>query len=1152
MPLKLACPNCHADVPLHEPYPLPGANVQCTSCGRAVAVTYPSGVMDQLMSRGKAFDDAPPVPARPAARKGEARDRPAAPRPPNPAATRPLDSGDAPTERPDLRKRADRSPARLDAEAAPTALGAEAAPTALGAEVVPTVLGAEVSPTALEHTEAAPDHGPTFAEIDRTVPSMRTPYGTLPNNVAEPEGRTSGLPRAAPEPTNPARAPRRADGDPARSADVPRDGKKGESVSKRPPAKRTSKAGPGAASASEPSPPKPRKGFVAGLLGCFGSMGVAGVGGVALVAFAGLGAAAGGYWYFSQDLPTIETLRAYEPPTVTVVTDKDGQLIGEIFDQKRYVVPVDEIPEHVKNAFMAAEDANFYRHGGIDYMGIVRAVLRNAAAGRSAQGASTITQQVARNFLLTRDKKLTRKIKEVILSWRIEDAYDKDHILFLYLNEIFLGSQSYGVEAASRTYFGKSVREVSVAEAAILAGLPQRPSDYSPHGNWDQARGRQAYVLRQMLEKGFLTKAEHDAALAEEIVVAPKVNTFRDTAPWFTEHVRRYLVDKYGEEAVTNGGLQVETTCDLSLQTLAQDIVTEGVRDTDRRMGWRRQGLKNVGRDGVDAQRKKHEEAMRKAWAAEKDPSGRTPPPERSEILVDREYDAVVVKVEPKWALVAVGAHDAVVPLAWSTWVYEPNPRISWSSRQATDLTALVDTDDDKKKDTPLLQAGDVVRVRVRSLSTTDAKVAKAFAGTPGETKAYLGVELAQNPEVESALLSMDLKDGAIRAMVGGSDFTESQFNRTIQARRQVGSTMKPIVYAAAIASKRVTAASVFLDGPLAMATANDFVWKPSNYSNDFEGPMSVRRALAMSKNTVTVRVVEAADPGMNDDLVYSFARALGIGGVPTYRWPEGEPHTPKNDVLCPWVRETPESTICMDRFPAKDPKLTDRQHRERLGPDDVYLCRACDLSMSLGSAALTMEEMVRAYSAFANGGRLVEPYTVVSVRDRHGNVLEQHQPSEPPLVMDPGVASIATWLMEGVVTGGTAARASGELGLRGLAGKTGTTNDEKDAWFVGYTPNVITAVWTGYDDPKSLGISSTGGRTSLPLFVDYMKVAAPKSKDREFPMLGEIEWANIDEATGYAVTGGGLSYPFLKGTVPESTGGRAGELTLEQLGTEM
>jgi membrane carboxypeptidase/penicillin-binding protein len=311
---------------------------------------------------------------------------------------------------------------------------------------------------------------------------------------------------------------------------------------------------------------------------------------------------------------------------------------------------------------------------------------------------------------------------------------------------------------------------------------------------------------------------------------------------------------------------------------------------------------------------------------------------------------------------------------------------------------------------------------------------------------------------------------------------------------------------------------------------------------------MTMRQALAKSKNTCTVRILEAADPGMNDDVIYKFGRKLGIGGPPTYALPEGWIPSPKNDHLCVWVKETRASTICMDRNPPMPEGLTDAQHRAQLGPNDEYWCRACDMSMGLGSASLTMEEMIRSYSAFATGGKLIEPYYVEEVRDREGNVLEKHEPVEPPLVMDPAVASISNWLMEGVVQGGTASQAGRELGLKGLAGKTGTTNDEKDAWFVGYTNDVVTAVWFGFDQPRTLGVSSTGGRTALPVWIEYMKAAAPRDKDRPLPTRGDLQYAMIDEASGRRVTSGGVNYPFLAGTVPESTGAGAGQLMIEDL----
>ncbi|MEZ4236085.1 MAG: penicillin-binding transpeptidase domain-containing protein [Myxococcota bacterium] len=398
-----------------------------------------------------------------------------------------------------------------------------------------------------------------------------------------------------------------------------------------------------------------------------------------------------------------------------------------------------------------------------------------------------------------------------------------------------------------------------------------------------------------------------------------------------------------------------------------------------------------------------------------------------------------------------------------------------------------------------------------------------------------------------------------MRTMVGGADFEKSEFNRTVQARRQVGSTFKPIVYAAALESKRVTAATVVADAPLAMATADEFVWKPSNYSANYEGNMTMRQALAKSKNTCTVRILEAADPGMNNDVIYNFGRKLGIGGPPTYALPADWVSTPDNDHLCVWVKESRQSTICMDRTPPKPDDLTDAQYRAKLGTDGSIpgsdpskptysMCRACDMSMGLGSASLTMEEMVRAYSAFATGGKLIEPYYVEEVRDRNDQVLEQHTDPTPPQVMDPAVASITTWLMEGVVNGGTAAMAGREMGLKGLAGKTGTTNDEKDAWFVGFTNDVVTAVWVGFDQPRTLGVSSTGGRTALPIWIQYMKVAAPKSKDRPLPERGDLQYAMIDEKTGRRVTSGGVNYPFLPGTVPEATGAGIDQLMLEDL----
>lgn len=1113
MPLKLTCPKCGSDVRLHEPLPMPGDEVHCTACAVGLAVTYPPGIMEQLQDRGKQFADrpsgAPNVPREqrltPAQAQGRHEHLPL--RPGGGNAT-PMGTSRRPTPPP--------APSRVTpSPKVPPPDRAEAG----------TAASTELPPTAVDPTQIAEDDD--YFEIDRTVPSGRSPYGGLPGNAPEPEG-LRGL--SVPELSDPGGLP----------AGWPLPVPPGSSMNKK--SERTSPAGTR----------KKRRG-VAGLLGCFGSMGMMGAGGVALVGITGLVAAGAGYGYYSKDLPTVEALRAYRPPTVTVVTDHKGEILGEIFDQRRYVVPIEDIPEHVRNAFLASEDANFWDHGGVDYMGMVRAMGRNLKAGRLAQGASTITQQVARNFLLTRDKKIERKIKEILLSWRIENTYTKEHILYLYLNEIFLGSHAYGVEAASRAYFGKSVKEISVAEAAILAGLPQRPSDYSPHRHWSAARARQEYVIDQMVQKGHLTDEQGAAALAEEVRIVPRDNTFLEKAPHFTEHVRRHLVEQYGEEQVLNQGLQVRTTCDLDLQTLAQESVTKGVFDVDQRMGFRRAAITHIAPDAIEAKRKEHEDAMRKAWALAQDAAGRVEPPAKSVLEAGEVYTGVLLEVHPKWARVGIGAHEGIIPIAWSDWVYEPNPRKSWRYRTATDLTAHVDTDDKRGPDEPVLQKGDVVLVKVVDLSTKSEAVAKAFKKTPGASEDTLAIRLWQDPEVESALLSMDLETGAVRAMVGGANFRKSQFNRAIQSRRQVGSTFKPIVYASAIQSRKVTTSTIVPDAPLAFATDQEFIWKPSNYGHEYAGNLTLRQALAGSKNTCTVRVLESIDPGMNDDVVYSFARALGIGGPPTAELPADWVPSPQNDVLCPWTREHKESTICMDHYPPRtDNDVTNTRHRAALGPDDEHWCRTCDMSMGLGSASLTMEELLRAYSPFSNGGKLVKPYYIEEVRDRDGNVLEKHETAPWPQVMEPEVASITAWLLEGVVEGGTGFPAHKALGLDGLGGKTGTTNDEKDAWFVGFTNNVITTVWVGFDQPRSLGVSSTGGRTALPIWIDYMREAAPKERDGPFQMRGNIEWANIDSKTGRRVTSGGRSYPYLDGTAPERTGFAAGQVSLDDLTTDL
>jgi penicillin-binding protein 1A len=758
----------------------------------------------------------------------------------------------------------------------------------------------------------------------------------------------------------------------------------------------------------------------------------------------GMAAVGGMFAWIGAQVPGVEQLATYRPPTVTEVYDAKGRLMGEIYEKRRYVVPLDQVPEHVRTAFIAAEDAAFRQHGGVDYAGIVRAVLRNAAQGKKAQGASTITQQVARNFLLSNEKTYTRKLKEVVLAWRIEEAFDKDHILYLYLNQIYLGSGAYGVEAASRVYFGKHVSEISLPEAAMLAGLPQRPSEYSPHRDFAAAKVRQKYVLQQMVDKGHLSAEDADRAYQAPIDIVDRTNEFLLKAPWFTEQVRRYLVATYGEERVLNDGLVVHSTCDLDLQQHAQDVVTRHVTELDgSRAGWR----------GAAEHLAEEQIAPRLEALAR----------ESEDLTEEQRYPAVVLEVTKTRAIVGLGGtRRGVVPLAWTIWAWTKG-----GPRKQDDLTRV-------------LSRGDVVIVELVKRDTRDVPELERAPDMP--TTPHAAVRVYQASEVQGALWSYRLTDGAVLAMVGGSDFKETKFNRAVQASRQVGSTFKPIVYAAAIESRRFTVATIVQDAPIIFNTLKQQLWKPENYGEDYMGDITLRNALALSRNVVTIRVLDA----IGLEPVYQLARTVGL-----------------------------ES------------------------PMDV------DLAMGLGSASLKMPELARAYSVFATNGHKVDYHILDRVIDRDGKVLEQWTTPEWPLVMDASSAGVTSWLLQEVARSGTAAR-SQQLGLH-VAGKTGTTNDFHDAWFVGYTPELMTAVWVGYDQPKSLGDKSTGGQVSLPIWMDYVRQAVPKEADRDFPAIPKVTWLPVDDATGRSVAGG-RSMPFLEGTEPAGGTLEAGQVTTEDL----
>ncbi len=882
------------------------------------------------------------------------------------------------------------------------------------------------------------------------------------------------------------------------------------------------------------------------------------------------------FWWLGRDLPTLGTLATYRPPTVTVVYDVEGRLLGEIYEKRRYVVPLEQIPGHVQDAFVASEDASFWTHGGVDPMGIVRAVGRNALRFKKAQGASTITQQVARNFLLSSEKRYSRKIREIILARRIEQAFSKERILYLYLNQIYLGSGAYGVEAAARTYFDKHVQDLTLAEAAILAGLPQRPSDYSPMRDWQAARTRQEYVLDQMLDKGFIDRATRQAALDAVVPISRRRNEFLVQAPWFTEHVRRYLVETYGFDKVYNDGLEVRSTCDLDLQKVAQESVVRRVLEADNLVGWRGPLEHLESEEAIRARLDAEERALCEAWSernlrvAARDGGlgGHDPVPERSVLEVGERYTAVVLEARQKHLVVGIGAHRGLVPRSWTAWSYKPDASRIAKYREQDDLTRA-------------FSRGDVVEVTVEALSSGSVKELAGYGEAgPGP---FVAARIYQAPALEGAFLLWRLSDGGVLSMVGGYDFEKTEFNRAVQARRQVGSTFKPIVYAAAIGTREVSSATVIQDAPLVFNTLNDKLWKPSNYGEEYLGNITLRRALQLSRNVCTVRVLDRtglepvfqlAGPRLRIGYDRPTCSRTHIredaecGGTRTpspvkgMSWceacdPTSCPRVERTDRItcldepaveggrtwcrscdvnlrvCPWIR--------LEEMPAGDPCTDARQDAE-----GRTVCRVCDLSVGLGSSSLTMVELTRAYTAFATGGQLVEPHWIDQVVDRDGTVIEAWTaPTAWPEALEPGVASVVHWMLREVATGGTAA-ATNRLGFE-VAGKTGTTNDFFDAWFVGYNPEIIGCSWVGFDQPKSMGLSFTGGHTALPIWMDVLKAAVPKAGAPRFGPLTGVVTVPIDEATGRVATGG-RPYPMLPGTAPSELGGEVGQKTAEDL----
>jgi penicillin-binding protein 1A len=805
---------------------------------------------------------------------------------------------------------------------------------------------------------------------------------------------------------------------------------------------------------------------------------ILGVVGVVLAIGVGVGA----YFYFSQDLPSVEALRNYQPPQVTKVTCADGSLCAEFYLERRTLVRIEDLPKHVRDSFLAAEDADFYKHEGLDFFGITRAAIKNLIPGSRKSGASTITQQVVKNLLLTPERSLGRKIREWILTPRVEEAFTKDQILNLYINQIYYGQRRYGLEEAALYYFGKHAKDLSIGEAAVLAGTPQSPHRINPETNIVRAKNRQRYVLGQLMQHGFLPKEQVEPELEKPIVLAPRPPP--PVGGYYAEEIRRTLIERYGEKAVLEGGLRVEIAMVPKLQAAAEDAVRSGLEAVDRRQGYRGplgtveagqfERLKGQIEHRIEEAGRRQKEAEYVADLAPLAKAGTVPvtaieqqgaqegaeeqrpeltpegeaPPSPEEALVRSvplrplkeglRLTGFVTAVDAKKGIAKVDLVGRTAEIAF--------PTVKWARQKGKGSPSSI---------SDVFQVGELVHVRITKALPAPASVEAT---------------LDQIPLVQGGLVVINPANRNVVAMVGGYDFERSSFNRATQAKRQPGSSFKPFIYAAAMGSGRFTPLSTVNDAPEAIRDPyTGKQWKPKNFDGRFDGPMTLRQALTKSKNTVSVRLIEAITPVTAID----FARRAGIHSA-----------MPEN------------------------------------------------LTLALGTGEVTMLEAVNAYATLQANGRYAEPLLVLRVRDTTGKVLEEHAPAFEE-TLPPAVAYLTTTLMRSVVEEGTAT-AVRELN-RPAAGKTGTTNESKDTWFSGYTMEWVASAWVGFDDNSPLGSTETGGRAALPIWLDFMRVAHQGLPAREFEVPPGVIQVRIDPATGLLAGNSmpGRLEPFLEGTAP-------------------
>jgi penicillin-binding protein 1A len=778
----------------------------------------------------------------------------------------------------------------------------------------------------------------------------------------------------------------------------------------------------------------------------------------ALSVLLGVLVVAGVLLYFSSTLPPLDDLARYQPPQVTRLLDRNGVVVADLYRERRTVVPFERIPPVVRQAFLAAEDADFYQHPGMDLAGLLRAFWANLKAGRVVQGGSTITQQVIKTFVLGPERSYTRKIRELLLAFRLESNLTKDQILFLYLNQIYFGHGRHGIQEASRFYFDKDVAELGLAEAAALAALPKSPARYSPVAHPERARGRRNWVLSQMVRNDMIGAEQADEAKDAPLAAVGRGVDFFELAPYYAEHCRRQLEDALGRERLLEGGLRVELALDLDLQRKAQQAMADGLRRVDRRQGYRGP----IGRVS-QAELERLHRALDDDLAGGRVWDLRPPAGDAGGQAAEWRADAVewqqrvrvrvpvaeiVGQGRRARAVLDLGAAEAELDRAAVEWARAFSP-VRWTRKP--------------RSVAEVLSPGDVVEVELER-----------------KDEESISARLSQPPLVQGALVAIEPRTREVVAMVGGSDYRRSSLIRAVQSKRQPGSAFKPVVYAAAVDKGLITPASVLLDTPEVYRAVASGAWKPRNYEREFVGPVTVRHALAHSINTIAVKLASQLGP----------ARIIRVG---------------------------------------RDLGIT-----SELRPN---------LSLALGASEVTPLELTNAYATLADHGRYVSPVFIRSIKGPDGEILNWPAP-EQRQALPAAVAYVVTSLLQSVIESGTGRRA---LRLRRpLAGKTGTANQQRDGWFVGYAPDLACGVWVGFDDHARLGRGwATGAGTALPIWLQFMERGLAERPRREFSAPPGVVFARIDPDNGLlapAQMTGARFEVFVAGTQPRAVSSRTAD----------